>query len=183
MTLHVALLRGVNLGGHNKLPMAELRAALTDAGFADVATYIASGNVVLRADACEPERVSAVIADRFGLDIAVVVRTADQIRAVLAANPFAAEAEAEPKSVSCFFTSNPVDAGALDGFDRSRYEPDRVAAAAGELFGHYPEGMARSKLTNAVLDKVAGGPVTARNWNTVIKLGQMVDAASTGEEG
>jgi len=172
------LLRGVNVGGHNKVPMAELRAALTDDGFDDVASYIASGNIVLRADDCQPERVSAVIAERFGLDIAVVVRSGDQIRAAIEANPFTELAAENPKAVHCFFTSSPVDDEALSGFDHGRYAPDRVATGAGELLAAYPDGMARSKLTTAVLDRVAGGPTTARNWNTVLKLETMVTAAA-----
>ncbi|MEL6983071.1 MAG: DUF1697 domain-containing protein [Actinomycetota bacterium] len=177
MTLWAALLRGINVGGHNKIPMAELRAALTDAGFDDVATYIASGNVVLRADRCEPERVSAIIAERFGLDIAVVVRSAEQVGAVIEANPFPDLAGTEPKFVHCYFTSTPVPDTALDGFDHDRYGPDRVAVAAGELVVAYPDGVARSKLTTAVLDRVAGGPTTGRNWNTVLKLESMLAAA------
>ncbi len=173
----VGLLRGVNVGGHNKVPMAELRAGLTESGFGDVASYIASGNLVFRADDGPADDIAAtihdVIADRFGLDIAVVVRTADQLATVVAANPFAELAEAEPKAVQCFFTSSPVGADALDDVDQERFAPDRATAAAGELFAAYPEGMARSKLTTAVLDRVAGGPTTGRNWNTVRKLDEM----------
>jgi len=171
------LLRGVNVGGHNKVPMAELRGALTEAGFDDVASYIASGNVVLRADDCPPARVSAIIAERFGLDIAVVVRSGEQIRAAIEANPFPELAAANPKAVHCFFTSSPVDDRALSEFDHERYAPDQVAVGAGELFGAYPDGMARSKLTTVVMDRVAGGPTTARNWNTVLKLETMITAA------
>jgi uncharacterized protein (DUF1697 family) len=179
MTVWVALLRGVNVGGHNKVPMAELRAALTADGFDDVATYIASGNVVLRAPACEPERVSGIIADSFGLDIPVVVRSADQLRAAVEANPFPQAVET-PKLLYCFFTTDPVDDAALDGFDHGRYAPDRVATGAGEIYAHYPDGMARSKLDNSVLDRVAGAPTTARNWNTVLKLREMAAEADPG---
>ncbi len=178
MPVWAVLLRGVNVGGHNKVPMAELRAALTEGGFDDVASYIASGNVVLRADECSPARVSAIIAERFGLDIAVVVRTGDQIRAAMKANPFPELAERDPKLVHCLFTTSPVDGDTLAGFDHERYAPDEVAVGAGEFFVSYPNGSARSKLTYAALDRVAGGPTTARNWNTVLKLETMITAAS-----
>ncbi|MEM9565821.1 MAG: DUF1697 domain-containing protein [Actinomycetota bacterium] len=170
MTIWVALLRGVNVGGHNKVPMAELRAALGDAGLGEVTTYIASGNLVLAADDDPADAIAAVIADRFGLDLAVVTRTTDQLRTAAGANPFAELAAEQPKAVHCFFTSTPVTPGALDGFDGERYAPDRLEVAVGEVFAAYPAGMARSKLTNAVVDRVAGGPTTARNWNTVAKL-------------
>ncbi len=177
MPVWAVLLRGINVGGHNKVPMAELRAALTGAGFDDVTTYIASGNVVLRSEECRPEQVSAVIADRFGLDIAVVVRSGDQIRAAIAANPFPELAERDPKLVHCLFTTSPVADDTLADFDNERYAPDEVAVGAGEYFVSYPNGSARSKLTYAVLDRVAGGPTTARNWNTVLKLETMIAAA------
>ncbi len=180
MTVWVALLRGVNVGGHNKVPMAQLRAALTDAGLEGVATYIASGNVVLRAEDDPADRVAAVITERFGLDIAVVARSGADLRAAIAANPFAPLAADDPKLVHCFFTTTPVEATALDRFDHDRYAPDRVAVAAGELVAAFPDGMARSKLTSAVLDRVAGGPTTGRNWNTVLKLEAMVAGLEAG---
>lgn len=177
MAVWAVLLRGINVGGHNKVPMAELRAALTEDGFDDVTSYIASGNVVVRADECKPERVSAVIADRFGLDIAVVVRSGDRIRAAIEANPFPELARQDPKLVHCLFTTSPVDGDTLAGFDHERYAPDEVAVGAGEFFVSYPNGSARSKLASSVLDRVAGGPTTARNWNTVLKLEAMITAA------
>ena len=177
MGLWVALLRGVNVGGHNRVPMAELRAALADDGIEDVATYIASGNVVLRADACPAGRIERVIAERFDLDIAVVARSGRQLRDAIEANPFTELAAREPRSVHCFFTSTPVDDDVLADLDHERFRPDRVAVGAGELFAAFPDGVARSKLTTAVLDRIAGGPTTGRNWNTVRKLEQMVSAA------
>lgn len=170
------LLRGINVGGHNKVPMAELREALTDDGFRDVATYIASGNVVARGDSCEPERIAGIIADRFGHDIAVMVRSADQVRAAAAANPFP-EAVDQPKFLYCFFTAEPVGDEALAGFDHERYAPDRLAVAGGEVYASFADGLGHSKLTNSVIDRAVGCATTARNWNTVLKLVEMVDRA------
>lgn len=183
MAVWAVLLRGINVGGHNRVPMADLRAALTDAGFADVTTSLASGNVVVSAPRCDASDVSAIVAERFGLDVAVMVRSAEQLRHAVAANPFP-DAVDEPRQLMCAFTSSPVGADVLDGFDHERYAPDRVAVGSGELFAHYPGGMARSRLTNAVLDEVAGGPTTTRNWNTVRKLVELVDRAeSAGQTG
>lgn len=181
MTVWAALLRGVNVGGHNKVPMAELRAALGAEGFSDVATYIASGNIVLQAEADPTKRISEIIAKQFGLDITVIGRSGDQLRAAIEANPFADQAAADPRAVHCFFASSPTGGGAIDSFDHERYAPDRLAVGAlgeaGEFYASYPNGMAKSKLTNAVVDRLAGGPTTARNWNTVLKLDEMVTAA------
>ena len=182
MAVWVALLRGINLGGHNRVPMADLRAALTADGFGDVATYIASGNVVLRAPTCEPARVSGIIADTFGLDIPVVVRSAGQLQEAIEANPFP-EAVRSPKSLSVFFTTEAAGDDAFDDFDHERYAPDRVVARVGEVYAHYPDGMGRSRLTNAVIDKVVGAPTTARNWNTVLKLADMVEVAAAEDGG
>ncbi len=178
MTIWVALLRGVNVGGHNKVPMGALRQALADAGLGEVTTYIASGNLVLAADDDPAGAIAAVITDSFGLDIAVLTRTADELRSAAGANPFAELAATAPKAVHCFFTSTPVTAEVLDAFDGERYAPDRLDVAAGELFAAYPDGMARSTLTNVVIDRVAGGPTTARNWNTV---GRLVELATERE--
>jgi uncharacterized protein (DUF1697 family) len=160
--------------------MAELRAALADDGFDHVRTSIASGNIVVRGETCEPERVGRVIAERFGLDVPVIVRSADRFRAAVAANPFP-EATDDPTRLSCCFAPDPVADDALADFDHERYAPDRLAVAAGELYAHYPDGVARSTLTSAVLDRVAGGPVTARNWNTVLRLADLVAAAEAAD--
>lgn len=180
MTVWAVLLRGINVGGHNKVPMAELRAALTDDGFTDVVTYIASGNVVLRGETCEPGRVARIVTDRFGLDIEVMVRSADQIRSAAAANPFP-DAVDEPKFLYCGFTATPVDDDALADFDHERYAPDRLAVAGGEVYARYPEGMGRSKLAGTVIDRAVGTPVTTRNWNTVLKLVELVERAEEDE--
>lgn len=176
MAVWAVLLRGINVGGHNRVPMADLREALTAAGFDGVATYIASGNVVLRSESCEQGRMAGIIADRFGLDIGVMVRSADQVRAAAEANPFP-EAVDEPKYLYCCFTAEPVDDGALADFDHDRFAPDRLAVAGGEVYAHYADGMGRSRLTTAVIDAAVGTSVTARNWNTVLKLVEMVDEA------
>ncbi len=169
----VVLLRGVNVGGHNKVPMAELRAGLEAAGCEAVATYIASGNVALRAGSSDPAAVArlvqSVIADLFDLNIAVMVRSPAQLQAAVDANPFP-DRTGEPKNLYCAFTSEPVTDGQLDDFDHDRYAPDQLATGAGELYAYYPDGMSRSKLNSAAVDKAAGGPTTARNWNTLTKL-------------
>ncbi len=172
MTRYIALLRGINVGGHNKLPMADLRASLERAGFSDVATYIQSGNVALTGPSCRSEDLSRVIADDFGLEIAVMVRTGEQLAAAIAANPFP-EAEAEPKRLLVHFCTNPAPPDALDGFDHTKYGRDRVAVADGNLYVAFDVGAGSSKLSSSILDKLAGSPTTARNWNTVLKLQDM----------
>ncbi|MGI9594653.1 MAG: DUF1697 domain-containing protein [Acidimicrobiales bacterium] len=173
MTRYAVLLRGINVGGHNKLPMADLRAALEGAGYEAVETYIQSGNVALNATSCRPDHITAVIQEEFGLDIPVVVRTARQLRAAIKANPFP-ETEAEPKRLLVYFCSAKVPKAALKTFDHERYLPDRMAAGPAEIYVSYDVGLSQSKLSNVVLDRVLGLSTTARNWTTVLKLADMV---------
>ncbi|MGB5759541.1 MAG: DUF1697 domain-containing protein, partial [Acidimicrobiales bacterium] len=146
MTRYVALLRGINVGGHNKIPMAELRATLEKAGLRDVTTYIQSGNVALTAPSCNGEELSRVITEDFGITVPVIVRTGEELAAAIAANPFP-DAEAEPKRLMVHFCSSPIPADALDGFDHANYGRDRAAVSGGELYVAYDLGAGSSKLT------------------------------------
>jgi uncharacterized protein (DUF1697 family) len=166
MTRYVALLRAVNVGGTGKLPMTELKAMCDDAGFARVETYIASGNVVFESKAAA-SRVKAELEARLlkhsGKPVGVVVRTASQMAAVLAANPFA---DAEPKHTYAIFLDERPPSDALDKVvgrsDETMVLGDR------EIFVQYGNGMGRSKLRIPAAKKG-----TARNMNTVAKLAEM----------
>lgn len=176
----VVLLRGINVGGRNKVPMAELRDALgrPEHEFEAISTYIQSGNIVLDA----PERNEAevvttvhdVVADRFGLDIAVVARAARIWPEILAANPFP-DGEADPKRLHVFLCDVAPDAERLDDFDPARFEPDRFEADGRQLYVWYKQGAGTSKLTGAVLERKLGVTATARNWATILTLSDMLD--------
>lgn len=166
MPTHVCLLRAVNVGGTGKLPMAELRALCNAAGFVDVRTYIASGNVVLRS-ACAPARVKATLeaalARQAGKPVAVLVRTPAEMAAVLAANPFA---HAAPERTVAIFLDQPPPADTLERITGQRGE--QVVLGTREIYVHYDHGMADSKLK--IPAATAG---TARNLNTVARLAAM----------
>ncbi len=170
---HVALLRGINVGGKNRLKMAVLVAAFEDAGCTDVRTYIQSGNVVFSA----PARLLASlarelprrIAERSGLDLPVVLRTADEIEEALERNPFLAEGAAEDTLHLGFLREKP-DAARVRSLDPERSPGDRFLVRGRELYLHLPGGVARTKLTSAWLDARLGTVVTVRNWRTVQKL-------------
>jgi uncharacterized protein (DUF1697 family) len=176
MTAFVALLRGVNVGGHRKVPSADLRAVVEGAGFADVATLLNSGNVVFSAPQTAPAdapRVAAAIEDglraRLGLDVDVVAVTAAALDDVVAANPFPDEACADPSHLLVTFWTEPPAEERIDAFDTSAY-PERLAWAAGVGYTYFPSGVGTSKLTPAVLRRALGTEGTARNWSTVLKL-------------
>ena len=171
----VALLRAVNVGGR-KLPMAELRALCARLGWAEVATYIQSGNVVFTATgkpaALEAELENAIEA-RFGLDVPVVVRTAEQWAKLAAGDPFPKE---PPNRVMLLLSKAPPAEGAEAAIEARAVAGERVRRSGDALWFHYPEGAGTSKLTPALIDRAVGSAATARNRNTVMKLKEMLEA-------
>ena len=176
--MHVALLRGINVGGKNKLPMKELAALFREAGCEDVRTYIQSGNVLFRAGSTPadaiPSLISASIQERFGYRIPVVTRTAADLRATVEANPFAA---AEADKLLVLFLADAPDAEQVDALDLDRSPGDEFAVVGREVFLHCPNGFARSKLTNSYFDSALSTTSTGRNWRTVGKLLELATAA------
>jgi uncharacterized protein (DUF1697 family) len=166
MTTYVTLLRAVNVGGTGKLAMSRLKSICADAGFARVETYIASGNVVFTSSA-KPAKVKAELETRLaaelGKPVGVVVRTAAEIAAVLAANPFR---KAAPNRTYAFFLDAAPPRDALDHV-KGRSD-EEIALGKREIFVHYPNGMGRSKLR---IPAASAG--TARNMNTVAKLAEL----------
>ncbi|WP_454828472.1 DUF1697 domain-containing protein [Pseudoxanthomonas wuyuanensis] len=166
MTAYVVLLRAVNVGGTGKLPMAQLRAMCEDAGLQQVRTYIASGNVVMRSAASERQVKAALesrLADYAGKPVGVIVRTAAEMAQVLAANPFP---DAAPNRVVAIFLDRAPPA---DTLSMVRHRKDEeIVLGAREIYVHYGDGMADSKLVIA-----AAKAGTARNMNTVAKLVEM----------
>ena len=166
MARYVALLRAVNVGGTGILPMKELAALCVGLGFANVRTYIQSGNVVLASPVSEREVTTTLeraLAERMGKRVDVIVRTAAELAAALAANPFPT---ADPARVGVVFLSDPAPADLLEQLVIPG--PEEVRVVGRELFIHYPDGMGRSKLK---LPSVVVG--TTRNLNTVAKLTAM----------
>ncbi|QDH69555.1 DUF1697 domain-containing protein [Marilutibacter alkalisoli] len=166
MKTWICLLRAVNVGGTGKLPMAELRALCERAGFSDVRTYIASGNVVLRGTLPAQEVKTVLeraLEARMGKRVGVMVRTPQEMQAVLQGNPFP---DAAPNRVLAVFLDAPPPADALDA--ASGRKDERLALGRREIYIDYGSGMADSKL------KVpAASAGTARNMNTVAKLVEM----------
>lgn len=169
---HVALLRGINVGGHNKLPMKELVALCSDAGLTSVQTYIQSGNVVFDAPAKLtarlPALISAAIEQRCRLRIPVVVRSAAALAAIARDNPFLATG-ADPAELHVVFLDAPLAAAAHADFDAARFHPEELAAIGPDVYLRLPGGMGKSKLAVAFPGKRAA-IATARNWRTVLKL-------------
>lgn len=173
----VALLRGINVGGRAKVPMAELRALCGRLGWAGAQTYIQSGNVVFEAEgeaAALEAALEEALGAKFGFTPAVMVRSAAQWQGSAAANPFPEAAAETPNLVLMGLTKLPVAAEADTALEARAAHGERVALAGGALWFHYRAGVGASKLTPALIDRLAGSPLTARNWRTVQKIGEML---------
>jgi uncharacterized protein (DUF1697 family) len=172
----IALLRGINVAGHNKIPMPELRSLCADLGWGDVQSFIQSGNLLFQA-AAPPGRLEAelegAIKDRFGLSIPVIVRGADDWPAYVRGNPFPDASQSEPNRVLLALAKAPPKPDAAENLRRRAVNGERIVQVGEALWFHYQDGVARSKLTPALLDRLVGSPVTARNWRTVLKLHEM----------
>lgn len=169
MNTYIALLRGINVGGKNKLPMKELVSAMTKAGFSEVKTYIQSGNVVFQADNAEEEALSALIESNFGFKPAVMLLTPEQLTQAVQNNPFD---EPVGKLLHLFFCSE------VPNYDLSALEALKTATESFQLIDnvfylHAPDGIGRSKLAEKV-ERILGVPATCRNLNTVNKLMTMI---------
>jgi len=173
---YVALLRGINVGGKNMLPMKALAEMFAAAGCRDVATYIQSGNVVFSATAAVlkklPGAISGKIADDFGHRVPVMIRSHDQMAAVVLDNPFLKAGEPE-KLLYVAFLADVPGADAVTKLDPDRSPPDRIFVSGGEVYLCLHNGAAKTKITNAWLDSKLSTISTARNWATVMKLYEM----------
>ncbi len=179
MNTYVALLRGVNLAGRNRLPMKELAEVLTAAGYEQVRTYIQSGNAVFRAAQVTPQALSAMIEGRFGFRVPVVLRTAQQMRTVASSNPFTPQ-NPGLEDLHVVFLSAKVEPGVLDDVAFQRFAPDTFSVSGQDLYLSVPTGFGKSKFP-AYLDarlKAAGIMGTTRNWRTTLKLNEMAAEAS-----
>ena len=176
MSSYVALLRGINVGGHNRVPMAELRAGLAGLGYSDVRTHLQSGNVVFRAPVAADDEleqsISDLLAAEFGLSVAVLVRTAEEFLAVFAGNPLETT---EPARLLVLFLSAVPEPARLAGIDPARYLPERFALRPTEIYLYCAVGIIESPLLKVFTDKRLGCAVTARNWNTVTRVAELLD--------
>jgi uncharacterized protein (DUF1697 family) len=172
-----ALLKGVNVGGNRKLPMADLRGFLTDLGYADVRTLLASGNAVLDADERDGPSLEAHLGReaeaRLGLTTEFLVRSAAEIQAVIAANPFPEQARDRPNHLLVLFHRAPVDPALLDAI-AGHPGPERVRAVGRELYIDYADGIGESTLPQAMAKLKFPKIATGRNWNTLVKLAAML---------
>jgi len=170
----VALLRAVNLGSHNKVGMADLREMAEGCGLANARTLLQSGNLVFECDRRKSAELETILeralARDLGVDTPVIVRSAAEWRAVIAANPFRAEAKADPGHLLVMALKAAPPAAGVADLVRAISGRERVKAHGRELYLVYPDGVGRSRFSGAIIDRKIGVAGTARNWNTALKL-------------
>jgi uncharacterized protein (DUF1697 family) len=173
----IVLLRGINLGPRRRIAMSELRSVLSEAGFEDVRTYVQSGNVVLASDLGPQDvasRCEQLIADRFGLEVDVIVRTRRELADVVRRDPFADVAEDQKRYQVSFLDGEP-DPEAVEQAAAAASESERLVSIGRELYAWHPDGIGRSKMWSKLAGPGLGVRATARNWTTVTTLLEMAD--------
>ena len=175
---YAALLGSINVGG-NRLKMADLKAALENEGFDNVATVVASGNVLFdhaRApDTALEQRIARIVKDRFGIDSFAAVRSRAELASAIDDNPFAKDGEA--KFVHTVFLSDELDREAFEAFAKGYDGPERLAPGKREFFVDFVDGVARSQLDPAMKKaKVVKGRATARNVRSIGRMLEKMDA-------
>jgi uncharacterized protein (DUF1697 family) len=177
MNTYIALFRGINVGGNNKLPMKELVAVLEGLGLRDIRTYIQSGNVVFSGKADDKiklaARISAALNKSHGFEPWVLLLEASALERAIKANPFP-EGEADGKTLHCNFLALVPPKPDLAGLEKMKAASERFQLKGEVAYLHAPEGIARSKLASN-MERLLGVPMTGRNWNTVRKLQEMIN--------
>jgi uncharacterized protein (DUF1697 family) len=173
MATFVALLRGINVGGKSTIPMADLRQVFAGLGYENVQTYIQSGNVIFGSRQDDAELlirdIEKAIAERFGKDVTVLLRTASQLDDVLTRNPFLGRQDDLTKLLVTFLAAEP-DAESPQRLRPPAGETGELAVIGREVYLHVPDGYGRSKISNAFLEKKLGVAATTRNWKSIRKL-------------
>jgi uncharacterized protein (DUF1697 family) len=179
MAVIISMLRGVNVGGHNKIKMDVLRGLYESLGLRDVQTYVQSGNVVFRAKernlATLGNKIENAIERSFGFRPVVVLRTPAELRDVIARNPFAKRSGIEPgKLLVTFLASHPA-AETLEQVLKIKADPEEIHVDGREVYIYFPNGMGRPKLSWVTVEKKLKTSGTGRNWNSVTKLLEMAE--------
>ena len=176
MTTWIILLRGINVGGHNILPMADLRTALTSDGLQDVATYIQSGNIVLTSTTSDAKKMASktaqIIEQGFGMELDVRAIPAKVFQTIIEDNPFP-EATSDPKTLHLSFLAQTPNVSKLTTLEALVENGERLALHGKIVYLHAPNGIGRSKLAHR-MEAILGVPSTSRNWRTVLKLLELV---------
>jgi uncharacterized protein (DUF1697 family) len=177
MPIYISMLRGINVGGHKRIKMDQLRASFEALGFESVKTYIQSGNVVFKAAKSSPSQLSKRIEERilkdFGFPVSVISRTADEMNKTIASNPFLKEDGIDPEKLHVMFLSEAPSPVALKKLADLTAAPDQSRWLDREIYFYLPNGISQSVLMKSPVDRILAVVTTTRNWRTVNSLHQM----------
>lgn len=174
--VHIGLLRAVNLVTHNRVAMSDLRDLLIKTGMQDGQTLLQSGNVVFRTEVATAKLealLQAAAQKHLGLATDFFIRTTKEWKAIVGENPFPRDAAADPGHLLVVFLKEPPARGAVAALQSAIKDREVVQVKGREAFIVYPDGVGRSRLTSALIERKLGIRGTARNWNTVLKLGAL----------
>jgi uncharacterized protein (DUF1697 family) len=178
MTACVSLFRGINVGGHHKVRMDELKKVHEALGFRNVVPYIQSGNVVFSSDDADVAQLEARIEESFekafGFHVEVAVRTSAEVGEVIARNPFQGQQDRQPQWVLVLFLTAYPDVIVQEALLKTPVEPEEIFIIGKEVYIYYPNSIGRSKLTMSWIEKKLKTSGTARNWNTILQLQQLL---------
>lgn len=182
MSVHIALLRAINVGGRKSIVMAELRDLLTELGFVDARSLLQTGNLVFRSPARMGTDLEGFLeqeaAKRRDLHTDFLVRSEKQWKQIVASNPFREEAKDDPAHLVVMFLKRAPSAKEVESLEAVITGPEIVSVNGREAYIVYPDGIGRSRLTSNLIEKKLGARGTARNWNTVLKLDASLSEAS-----
>jgi uncharacterized protein (DUF1697 family) len=177
MITYAALLRGINVGGHKKIAMADLLDLIGRCGYLNPRSVLQSGNLVFGGEAKSGSLIERTLeseaASRLGLETEFFVRSAAEWVSVIADNPFPKEAKTDPSHLVVMFLKSSPQAKDVDALRTFITGPELVHSVGKQLYLTYPEGIGRSRLTNTLIERKLGTRGTARNWNTVLKIGNL----------
>lgn len=174
----IAILRGINVGGHRKVPMKELKELFESLGFREVITYIQSGNVVFRTGNTEPagmlaENIGKAIREKFGFSVPVICRTKEEWKEAIERNPFSGKAGLDVSFLHVTFLEKAPEEKITKSFSSLDFPPERFLISSMNVYLYCPDGYGNAKLNNTFLESRLGVMATTRNWKTVVVLGEI----------
>ncbi len=179
MTTYIALLRGINVSGHNPIKMETLKTLFESLGFSQVRTYIQSGNVVFESaekdDSALKAAIEAQIKQQFDFEVAVMLRTATEWHQIMSKNPFQSAADADGTKVHIVFFSQAPDAALVEQLSALPFDNDEFTVIDREMYLHCPNGYGRTKLSNPFIERKLKVTSTTRNWRSVVTLSGMAE--------
>jgi uncharacterized protein (DUF1697 family) len=174
MAVAISMLRGVNVGGHNRINMESLRTMYESLGLRDAQTYVQSGNVVFRTTARDlvqlAKRIEVKIEQTYGFRPSVIVRSPSELREAIRRNPFAARRGIDPSRLLITFLATEPSLEARQKMLAIQADPEELRIEGREVYAYFPNGIGRAKLSSALIERTLKTPGTGRNWNTVTKL-------------